>query len=80
MKKFLYVIKDVEADSCGPVMDIKNDVVAKRMFKKIVEEQKLDTSIFRLFKIAEYDDESGLVNGTCSPIDITISLDAEDDE
>lgn len=80
MKKCLYVIKDVEADSCGPVMDIKNDIVAKRMFKKIVEEQKLDTSIFRLFNIADYDDESGIVTCSMSPIDITSSFDAEDDE
>lgn len=80
MKKYLYVIKDVEANSCGPVLDIKNDVVAKRFFKKAVEEQKLDTSIFRLFNIAEYDDETGLVTGASSPIDITSDLKAEEDE
>lgn len=80
MKKYLYVIKDIEADSCGPVMDMKNDVVAKRLYKKAAEEQKFDTSIFRLLKIAEYDDETALVNGATCPVDITADLQAEDDE
>mgnify|MGYP000564511974 CR=1 FL=1 len=76
MKKSLYVIKDIEANSCGPVMDIKNDVVAKRYYRKVVEEQKIDSSIFRLFKIADYDDENGLVLGYSETVDITADLES----
>lgn len=76
MKKSLYVIKDIEANACGPVMDIKNDVVAKRYYRKVVEEQKIDTSVFRLLRIAGYDDETGLVFQIAEPIDITADLEA----
>lgn len=75
MIKFLYVIKDIEANSCGPVMDIKNDVVAKRYYRKIVEEQKIDTSVFRLLRVADFDDEIGLVHGI-EPRDITADLES----
>lgn len=75
MIKSLYVIKDVEANSCGPVMDIKNDVVAKRYYRKVVEEQKIDTSVFRLLRVADFDDEIGLVHGI-EPRDITSNLEA----
>lgn len=76
MKKSLYVIKDTEANACGPVMDIKNDVVAKRYYRKVVEEQKIDTSVFRLLRIADFDDESGLVFQLSEPIDITADLES----
>lgn len=76
MKKSLYVIKDTEANSCGPVMDVKNDVVAKRYYRKVVEEQKIDTSVFRLLRIADFDDESGLVFQLAEPIDITADLES----
>lgn len=76
MKKSLYVIKDIEANSCGPVMDIKNDVVAKRYYRKVVEEKKIDSSIFRLLKIADYDDETGLVIGFTEAVDITADLES----
>lgn len=76
MKKSLYVIKDTEANACGPVMDFKNDVVAKRYYRKVCEEQKIDSSIFRLLKIADYDDESGLVFQFAKPIDITSDLES----
>lgn len=75
MIKSLYVIKDVEANSCGPVMDIKNDVVAKRYYRKVVEEQKIDTSVFRLLCVADFDDEIGLVHGI-EPRDITADLES----
>lgn len=75
MIKYLYVIKDMEANSCGPVMDIKNDVVAKRYYKKVVEEQKIDTAVFRLFRVAQFDDEIGLVHGI-EPRDITSDLES----
>lgn len=76
MKKSLYVIKDTEANACGPVMDIKNDVVAKRYYRKVVEEQKIDTSVFRLFRIADFDDETGLVLGYSECLDITADLES----
>ncbi len=76
MKKSLYVIKDTEANACGPVMDFKNDVVSKRYYRKVVEEQKIDTSVFRLLKIADFDDESGLVFQLAEPIDITADLES----
>lgn len=76
MKKSLYVIKDTEANACGPVMDVKNDVVAKRYYRKVVEEQKIDTSVFRLLRIADFDDESGLVFQLVEPIDITADLES----
>lgn len=76
MKKSLYVIKDTEANACGPVMDVKNDVVAKRYYRKVVEEQKIDTSVFRLLRIADFDDESGLVFQFAEPIDITADLES----
>lgn len=76
MKKSLYVIKDTEANACGPVMDVKNDVVAKRYYRKVVEEQKIDTAVFRLLKIATFDDETGMVEGLMSAIDITADLES----
>lgn len=76
MKKSLYVIKDTEANACGPVIDIKNDVVAKRYYRKVVEEQKIDTSVFRLLRIADFDDEEGLVFQLAEPIDITADLES----
>lgn len=80
MKK-LYVIKDVEAQSCGPVMDIKNDVVAKRFYKKCCEEQKFDSSVFRLYCLGAFDEERGLITETYVPaIDITADTNAEENE
>lgn len=74
--KTLYVIKDIEANACGPVMDIKNDVVAKRYYRKVVEEQKIDTSVFRLYKVADFDEESGKVLAFPEPYDITADLES----
>lgn len=76
MKKSLYVIKDTEANACGPVMDVKNDVVAKRYYRKVVEEQKIDTSVFRLLRVADYEDETGIVFGYSEPVDITADLES----
>lgn len=62
MIKKLFTIKDVEALECGPILDLKNEVVAERVYARVVAEQKLDTNVFKMFYLGDFDSETGIIH------------------
>lgn len=64
----LYAVCDVEAEQFGDVFTAKNDKVAMRNFKSLVDSKKIDTSIFTLHRLGFYDSSSGKLYGLADPV------------
>lgn len=66
MKLYLYSIKDKLSDFQG-VMTIRDDEMALRIFEGYCRKQKAenysDAKYYDLYKVGEYDSESGVVIG-----------------
>lgn len=61
MENTLYVIRDNVADTFGPLYEAKNDAVAIRQFKNLLERQ-VNKEDFELYKVGKYDNEKGEVS------------------
>ena len=57
-KTGLYVIYDKVAQQSGPVMELVNDEVAKRITKKMLKEAKLEKDEVILYLIGRYNNET----------------------
>lgn len=64
MIKKMYVVYDNEAKECGPIFEAKNDAVAMRNFRNLVEKSNISPDIFGLFCVGLIDTESGFVSGS----------------
>lgn len=57
----LYVIRDLVAEESGPVFEAKNDEVARRGFRQIMERQKTSSIEFKLICLGEIDHEKDAI-------------------
>lgn len=55
----LYSVCDSVAEEYGPVFEAKNDDVAKRSFKQILDKSSVSPADFELCCIGEFDHETG---------------------
>lgn len=56
----IYSVKDTVAKEFGPVFESKNDDVAKRQFKKLIESNPVEPKEFELYKVAAFDHDTGI--------------------
>lgn len=66
MKVNIYTIYDVLAKECGPIFQAKNDEVAKRAFKSLVDDTpNVVDSDYEIYCLGEFDTE----NRSFEPVD-----------
>lgn len=58
--RYMYTIRDIVDETCGPIHVNSSDARARRLFDKFASEQP-DGSEFELLCIGEFDDETGEV-------------------
>ena len=78
MKKGLYVVFDKLAKEAGPIFEAKNDDVAVRNFKRMLQENKsLQVAEFDLVRIGTFDSEDlgSLQKDVTDPLDPQLELD-----
>lgn len=57
----LYSIMDIVAKEFGPIFQAKNDNVASRSFKKTVENGVVNPDELRIYCLADFDTEAGMI-------------------
>lgn len=78
MKNFIYMIRDVVADECGPPFQQKNDSAALRAFGQFIASKDAPED-FELLCCAEVDTETGEIQGLI-PYRCQVTLNTEVNE
>lgn len=60
MKTGLYAIYDGKAKEFGPIFEARNDEVASRQFRRLLEKEDYRED-YTLYLVGDYDHENGLV-------------------
>lgn len=81
MKKIYTIFDTVAKETNGPFL-ANNDSHARMIFDRAISEAVKNgfKQEYKLFYIGDMDIESGTVTSVGSPIDVTFTLKAEDDE
>lgn len=75
MRTRLYVIRDVLAESCGPVFQAPNDDVARRNFVNLLRKvESYDRDSFRLFLVGEFTDGPDFYVGSLPASEVSVTL------
>lgn len=62
MIHYLYTIRDMIAEECGPVFNAKNDSVAIRQVHNLIRNEPCgDPSEYELYRIGQYDGDTGRI-------------------
>lgn len=76
----VYVIYDTVAEEAGPLMPLKNDKLAVRMFHYSLQQQKVENpKDFQLMCLGEYDPEQPALFGIKVPDMINTKLEDDDE-
>ena len=83
MIMFLYTINDKVAQDTGPVFEAKNDGVAARNFRAMIEKQAIDASEYKLLCLGSVSHEDPIKIESYEvprevPVDMTRSFVKED--
>lgn len=54
----IYAVRDTLAEETGPIFEAKNDAVASRKFKMLVDGSKVNIAELRLYVFGEIDHET----------------------
>lgn len=76
----LYSIKDILAEEYGPIFEAKNDAVATRSYKQLVEKNKLNTSEFVLYYVGKFENDGDGVIHNDLIYPMLVALDIKEDE
>lgn len=68
-----YAVYDEVAKEFAPLFFAKNDDVARRMYKNVCVESRLDPNEFSLYFLMEIDNENGLVV-TSDPREVALEV------
>nr|QJB18874.1 MAG: nonstructural protein [Microvirus sp.] len=68
----IYTIKDKIAEEFGPLFSAKNDLVAIRMSRQIVNKQSAPDMI--LYRVGNWNNESGQLTAETNPIMVSSEL------
>ena len=66
----LYIIKDVPAQVFGPPMVARTELVASRMYIRMLADNKLPQADYELYQIGIYDQDTGVAK-VHDPVRIT---------
>ena len=67
---FLYVVRDVVAEQCGPVFEAVNDAVAMRQYRAIVKD--CDPAEYQLIRIGRVDRANGQAQLDCAFANVSV--------
>jgi len=67
----MYVVLDRIAEDSGPIFEAKNDAVAHRNYRKMMESVDLPRSSFRLLSLGEFNHETQKIVVYENIVDIT---------
>lgn len=71
----IYTIYDSVAEEAGPLFNAKNDSVAERQFKNMVQSQNIsDWTEYHLNRVGTFDTEKMLLTSENKPVLIDISI------
>lgn len=74
----LYVILDRVAQESGPVFEAKNDAVAARQARNLVEQARGANALeFQLLRLGSIDHETNAITTLPAPMDVTFSVPQE---
>lgn len=68
----MYSIKDKIAKQFGPPVLARNDEVATRQFVNLVVENKISSTDYALYFLADFNDEEGTLDQSKGPYEVVI--------
>lgn len=72
----IYSVRDVVADTFGPVLIARNHEVAKRQYLHAISDAKLSAADYVLYCLGQYNDETGDIE-PCKPFEVKVAISAK---